>query len=205
MFTLGPGFLVAGAVSRGLDAMTRVIVLLAVGTAAAPALIDFLGRAALIPAFPYLASAAGGAFVAATIGDVVVAPAIGGTWPVGHVGNAGCRAAANRSRRRRGLRRAGRPLDRARHRRVLAPASIGGDGIRLFGDYDSADMSWYAAVASEASHTVPPTASYYSGHQLNAAYYAHLVAAMIHRFCGVPILSMFFRYALADLRVAAAR
>ena len=47
-----------------------------------------------------------------------------------------------------------------------------GDGILLFGDYDTADLSWYAAVASEASHTVPPTASYYSGHQLNAAYYA---------------------------------
>ena len=68
------------------------------------------------------------------------------------------------------------------------------DGILLFGDYDTADLSWYAAVASEASHTVPPTASYYSGHQLNAAYYAHLVLAMVHRFCDVPILSMFFRY-----------
>jgi len=68
------------------------------------------------------------------------------------------------------------------------------DGILLFGDYDTADLSWYAAVASEASHTVPPTASYYSGHQLNAAYYAHLVLAMVNRFCDVPILSMFFRY-----------
>ena len=73
--------------------------------------------------------------------------------------------------------------------------SVTADGIRVFGDYDSADISRYAAVASEASHTVPPTASYYSGHQLNAAYYAHLVAAMIHRFCAVPVLSIFFRYA----------
>src|SRR5204863_9458720 len=78
--------------------------------------------------------------------------------------------------------------------------SITADGIRLYGDYDTADLSWYAGVAAEASHTVPPTASYYSGHQLNAAYYAHLVLAMIHRFCDVPILSMFFRYGWADIR-----
>src|SRR5256885_12014286 len=73
--------------------------------------------------------------------------------------------------------------------------SLSNGGILLYGDYDTADLSWYAAVASDASHTVPPTASYYSGHQLNAAYYAHLVAAMIHRFLGVPVLSIFFRYA----------
>src|SRR6266516_6724188 len=78
--------------------------------------------------------------------------------------------------------------------------SITADGIRLYGDYDTADLSWYAGVAAEASHTVPPTASYYSGHQLNAAYYAHLVLAMIHRFCDVPILSMFLPLWLADIR-----
>src|SRR2546421_85591 len=89
VFTIGPGFVVAGAVSRRLDRMTRVVVLLAAGSAAAPGVIDLLGR----------------------------------------------------------------------------------------------------------SHTVPPTASYYSGHQLNAAYYAHLVAAMIHRFLAVPVLAIFFRYA----------
>src|SRR5205814_2720351 len=40
-----------------------------------------------------------------------------------------------------------------------------------------------------------PTASYYSGHQLNAAYFPHLVPAMIHRFAGVPLLAIYFRYA----------
>jgi len=65
----------------------------------------------------------------------------------------------------------------------------------LYGDYDSADLAYYAAEASEASHTVPPLASYYSGHKLNAAYYPHLVLAMIHRFAEVPVLSMYFRYA----------
>ena len=67
-----------------------------------------------------------------------------------------------------------------------------GGGIQLFGDYDSADLGYYASEASEASHTVPPTAAYYSGHKLNAAYYPHLVLGMIHRFAGVPVLSMYY-------------
>ena len=68
-------------------------------------------------------------------------------------------------------------------------------GLMLYGDYDSADLAYYAAEASEATHTVPPTASYYSGHKLNAAYYPHLVLAMIHRFADVPIMPIYFHYA----------
>ena len=71
------------------------------------------------------------------------------------------------------------------HRVESTPA-----GIVLYGEYDSADMSYYAAEASEASHTVPPMASYYSGHRLNAAYYPQLVPAMIHRFAAIPVLSV---------------
>jgi hypothetical protein len=180
VFTIGPGFVAAGAVSRGLDALTRVIVLLAAGTAAAPALIDLLGRAGLVPAFPYLACAMAGAYVASAAWERT-------TYP----------AAAARVDRRDAIACAALV--------ALAVAlgvivfwhrlSVTADGIQLFGEYDSADMSWYAAVASEASHTVPPTASYYSGHRLNAAYYAHLVAAMVFRFWSVPILSVFFKYA----------
>jgi hypothetical protein len=65
----------------------------------------------------------------------------------------------------------------------------------LYGDYDSADLGYYASEASEASHTVPPMAAYYSGHSLNAAYYPHLVLGMLHRFGGMPVLSMYYRYA----------
>ena len=68
-------------------------------------------------------------------------------------------------------------------------------GILVYGDYDSADLGYYAAVAAEAAHTIPPTASYYSGHHLNAAYYPHLVLAMINRFMNVPVLLMHYRYA----------
>ena len=68
-------------------------------------------------------------------------------------------------------------------------------GLVLYGDYDSADLAYYAAEAAEASHTVPPMAAYYSGHHLNAAYYPHLVLGMIHRFAEMPVLSMYYRYA----------
>src|SRR5262249_45590606 len=68
-------------------------------------------------------------------------------------------------------------------------------GIQVYGDYDSFDLSHYAAWASDATHTFPPKASFYSGHGLNAAYFPQLVLSMAHRFAGVPILSMYFRYA----------
>ena len=78
------------------------------------------------------------------------------------------------------------------------------DGIVLYGEYDTADLTYYAAEASEASHTIPPMASYYSGHKLNAAYYPHLVFAMIHRFASVPVLSIYFAYAWPTFLVLSA-
>ncbi|HKB11135.1 MAG TPA: hypothetical protein VKD69_10785 [Vicinamibacterales bacterium] len=175
VFTIGPGFLVAGAVGRDLDALTRTIVMLAAGSAAAPVLVDLLGRAHLLAAFPYIAFVLAGAGAASMIGT-------------------------GRERRvdpRDALACAGLVTLAAALGAIVFwhRLSITAAGIKLFGDYDSADISWYAAVASEASHTVPPTASYYSGHQLNAAYYAHLIAAMVHRFLAVPVLAIFFRYA----------
>jgi hypothetical protein len=182
LFTFGPGVAIAGVVSRSLDPLRRVIVALGAGSAATAVLINVLGRLDLIPAFPYVAVACAGAGLA--------------VWnPV--------------SRQRAGVHdgpRTSRGDAVACAGLVLLVAIVGAivfwhrlevtrDGIQVFGDYDSADMSYYAAVASEASHTVPPTASYYSGHKLNAAYYPHLVLAMINRFCEVPILSIFFRYA----------
>src|SRR5437867_12291315 len=64
LFTLGPGFAVAGPLTRDEDALRRLIVLLGVGSAAAPAAIDVLGRLHLVPVFPYLALAMAGAGLA---------------------------------------------------------------------------------------------------------------------------------------------
>lgn len=179
LFTFGPGVAVAAFVARALDPLSRTIVVLGAGSAAAAALVNLLGRVGMVAAFPYIAAACAGAGLLAWIRPVV--------------------PAGERPRTQRGDLAACAAL-------VLLAAAIGAlvfwhrlsitpDGIRLFGDYDTADMTYYAAVASEASHTVPPTASYYSGHKLNAAYFPHLVPAMVNRFCGVPILSIFFRYA----------
>lgn len=175
LFTFGPGAAVAGWLTRDLDWLRRLIVLLAVGSASTAVLGDVLGRASLIAFFPYVAVALAGSGlaawtspdgrpkpewtdVAAFAGVALLALALGAVvfW----------------------------------HRLETT-----GGGIVLYGDYDTADLSYYAAEASEMSHTVPPLASYYSGHRLNAAYYPHLVLGMIHRFAGVPLLPMYYGYA----------
>src|SRR4051812_32705235 len=56
-FTFGPGFAIAGYLTRDLDPLRRVIILLGVGSAATPALIDGLGRAGFVQAFPFAAFA----------------------------------------------------------------------------------------------------------------------------------------------------
>src|SRR3954465_13544941 len=57
VFTIGPGFVVAGTVLRAAARLPRLVVLLASGSAAAPVVVDLLGRTHLIPAFPYVAGA----------------------------------------------------------------------------------------------------------------------------------------------------
>jgi hypothetical protein len=179
VFTLGPGLAVAGGVSRNLDALRRLIVVLGAGSAATPVVIDLLGRVHLLAAFPFIACAMAGAGLAAWRPSSARA---GDGAPRTTSGDAiACAALV--------VLAAGLGAIVFWHR-----LSATAGGVLLYGDYDSADLSWYAAVASEASHTVPPTASYYSGHRLNAAYYPHLVLAMVHRFWGVPILPIFFRY-----------
>jgi hypothetical protein len=177
VFTFGPGIAMTGYLTRDLDRVRRVVVALGAGTAATPVLIDCLGRVHAVPAFPYIAAAmAGGSvllwrrqpedrMVRMSSGDMA-ACAVLVALAVGLGGIV------------------------FGHRLESTP-----NGIIVNGEYDSADLSYYAAEASEASHTVPPMASYYSGHHLNAAYYPQLVLAMIHRFAGVPILPIYFRYA----------
>ncbi len=176
LFTFGPGVAAGGRLTRDLDALRRAIVVLGIGSAASPVLIDLLGRAHLIVTFPYVAMALAGGGLA--------------VWSAGSVGRD----------------RTSRPDAAACAALVALAAGLGAiafwhrlqsnaAGIMLYGDYDSADLGYYASEAAEASHTVPPMAAYYSGHQLNAAYYAHLVLAMVHRFASVPVLSMYYRYA----------
>jgi hypothetical protein len=177
LFTFGPGAAAGGYLTRDLDPLRRTIVLLGTGSATAPVLIFLLGWGHLLAAFPYVASALAGACLA-----VWTPREPAGDRRTPSIDLAACAVL------------------------VVLALGIGaivfshrlettGGGIQLFGDYDSLDLSFYAAWAAEASHTVPPTASYYAGHALNAAYYPQLVLAMVHRFAGVPTLPIYFRYA----------
>jgi hypothetical protein len=179
LFTFGPGIGLAGVLTRDLDPLRRLVVVLGVGSAATPVLIDVLGRAQLVPVFPYIAVALAGGGLALWIRDT---------------------SAASRP--------ASTPWTELAWSAALVTLAVGlgaivfwhrldlsSGGVVLYGDYDTADLGYYAAEASEAAHTVPPMAAYYSGHKLNAAYYPHLVLGMIHRFAEMPVLPMYYRFA----------
>jgi hypothetical protein len=183
VLTLGPGIAITARLTRDLDPLRRIIVALGAGIALAPTLINLLGRLDLVPVFPFLAIALGlaglwlgrgGSGARTPLPDVVTCAAL-----VAVAVTLGVIVFANRLE--------------------TTPA-----GVTLYGEYDTADMTWYAAEASEASHTIPPMASYYSGHKLNAAYYPHLVFALIHRFANVPILPMYFGFAWPTFLVLSA-
>ncbi len=176
LFTLGPGVAAGAWLTRDLDALTRTVVLLGIGSAATAVLVDLLGHVGLLAAYPVLALGLAGASLAVWgRGSVARGPRI--SWADAAV----CLALVALA--------AGIGAIVFWHRLVAVP-----DGTLLNGNYDSFDLSFYASIAAEASHTVPPTASYYAGHQLNAAYYPQLVLAMVHRFAAVPLLSIYLRY-----------
>jgi hypothetical protein len=184
LFTFGPGAVCALHLTRSLDFSRRLIVILSVGIAATAVLVDLLGRLGWLSAFPYLA-------VVMTLFGVA-------TWRHGREQNA--RPALQNTD-------AWTSRDLAACALILGVAiatgatvfanrlSIAPNQTEVFGDYDSLDLAYYAAVSAEASHTVPPTASYYAGRELNYAYYPQLVLAMVHRFGGVPMLPIYFTYA----------
>jgi hypothetical protein len=173
IFTFGPGSAITARLTRHLDPLRRIVLALGAGTAATPVIINLLGRLHLIPAFPYLAVGLAvlgwwlsrGDRVSTERGDLIA-----------------CAALA--------VLALGLSYAVFAQRMDMSPG-----GIVLYGEYDTADMTYYAGEASEASHTIPPMAFYYAGHKLNAAYFPHLVFAMIHRFAAVPVLTIYFRYA----------
>jgi hypothetical protein len=175
LFTVGPGLLLGARLTRDLGVLQRTIVILGLGSAALPVMVEILGRLGQVGTFPYLALAcAGGGFAMAADGHtspkvarqdfaaavLIVALALGmGAVVFSH--------------------------------RLIETTN----GTELYGDYDSFDLSHYASWASDATHTVPPRAAFYSGHGLNAAYYPQMVLTMVHRFAGVGLLPIYFRYA----------
>jgi hypothetical protein len=176
-FTWGPGAVAGARLTRHLPAVDRLIVVLGFGSAAVPIVVDLLGRMDWLAAFPFVAMGLTGAGVA-----LWSSPSQTAQEPMSWRDMACCAIL------------------------VVLASGIGAlvfwhrlmpdhGGLLLYGNYDSFDLSFYSVWAAEAAHTVPPTASYYAGHALNAAYYPQFVLAMVHRFADVPLLPIYFRYA----------
>jgi len=180
IFTFGPGAACGLWFTRALSTSQRLIVLLGIGSAAAAVLIDLLGRLGQLALFPYCAAILCVAAIALWRPSRFDAPVRSDEWTA-------------------------RDLVACAVVIVLAVAlgfvafahrlDADASHVTLYGDYDSLDLSYYAAISAEAVHTVPPLAPYYSGRELNYAYYPQLVLAMVHRFAGVPMLAIYFQYA----------
>lgn len=177
LFTGGAGAAVTARLTRDLDEWRRVVIALGAGSAVTPVIIDAMGRLHVVSAYPFVATALAGAGLAMWRSERVGPSA----WRLAKADIAACLAILVLTGTLGFIVFAHRYTDDSR-------------GIVLYGDYDSADLGYYAAEASESTHTVPPLASYYSGHQLNAAYFPHLILGMIHRFADVPVMSMYYRF-----------
>jgi hypothetical protein len=188
-FTFGPGAGCLFHLTRGIDFPRRFVLMLAAGVPAAAVLIDIMGRLGWLSAFPFVA--AGLTLVVAVLWwrERPAEPATGSEWTTRDL--AACALLA--------VLALGAGAVAFAHRLTADQ-----NQIVVYGDYDSLDLTYYAAISAEATHTVPPMASYYSGRELNYAYYPQLVLAMVHRFGGVPMLPIYFGYAWPAFLVIAA-
>ncbi len=178
----GPGAGLASRLLKPLPWLTRVVLGFSLGFVFAPLIAHALGIVGLVPVYPFLAAAIGGGAVAYWL-TPEKAPDAGTVKAVG-----------------------------PRRLAVLALVLLTlGTGVLVFAhrlttsqgttsitggeDYDAYDLSYYAAIASELSHTIPPASPFISGRLLDHAFYPHVPLALIHRFGHVPLLDLYFRYA----------
>jgi hypothetical protein len=191
-FTFGPGAACLFYMTRGFDFPRRFVLMLAAGVPASAVLIDIMGRLGWLSAFPFVA--AGLTLVVAVLWwrEPSAEPPdgnVGDVWTTRDL--AACALLAALA--------VGAGAVAFAHRLTADQ-----NQVVVYGDYDSLDLTYYAAISAEATHTVPPTAPYYSGRELNYAYYPQLVLAMVHRFGGVPMLPIYFGYAWPAFLVIAA-
>jgi hypothetical protein len=193
-FTYGPGAVCSRWLTHNLDWPRQLIASLGIGVALSAVMIDVLGRTGFLRAFPVLA-------IVFTLQALF-------QWRI--------RAGAPHISDQKDVSSEDwNGHDLAAAATIVVLALVSGyvvfahrvaetsTEVVLYGDYDSLDLSYYAAVSAEAVHTVPPTAPYYSGHELNYAYYPQLVLAMVHRFAGVSMLDIYFKFAWPAFLVVA--
>jgi hypothetical protein len=73
---------------------------------------------------------------------------------------------------------------------------ITADSIAVFGDYETFDLTYYAAIAAELAHTniIPPLSPFFAGHRIIYSYFPLLLLAAIHNFSGVGMLETFLAF-----------
>ena len=186
IFLLGPGAALVLPFRHETDRLERWAIALGGGLVASAALAQMLGAVDLEPIYPLLAAAVGGASLAAAIvGQRGISASITAR------DLALCLVAA-------GLGLVGGLVAYA-HRLDARP-----EGITFYGEYDTYDSSYYAAISAELAHQIPPDSLFRAGHGLGYAYHPQLLLAMVHRFGDVPLFDIYFRYAWpAFLAIAA--
>jgi hypothetical protein len=170
----GPGAGLTCRLLRPLSLLRRVVLAFSFGVAFAPMVAHGLGTFGLLPIYPYLAAALAGGAV--------------GYWREPECPREGS------SQRLAALvlvlLTLGMGVTAFAHRLTTSAGETA-----VYGEYDSYDLTYYAAIAAELSHSIPPASPFYSGRLLNHAFYPHVLLALIHRFGDVPLLELYFRYA----------
>lgn len=71
-----------------------------------------------------------------------------------------------------------------------------GETVSIYGDYETFDLTYYAAIASELAHTttIPPLSPFYAGHRIIYSYFSLIFLAAVHRVSGVSLLQAFLAY-----------
>lgn len=67
------------------------------------------------------------------------------------------------------------------------------DGFAIFGDYETFDLTYYAAIASELGHTtvIPPASPFFAGHRIIYSYFPLMLLAAVHKVTGVGLTATF--------------
>lgn len=170
LFLFGPGAAIVWPALSSAPLSRRVILALAVGLAAAPLLAHVLYAAGSFELFPYVAAGLSGAVIA--------------RWGRSHAARANLLGPVLLVL----LAFAMGYVTYANRVGTLPERTI------YYGEYDSYDLSYYAAIASELTHTIPPTAPFHAGRQLNHAFYPQIVPALLRRFADVPLLDTYLHY-----------
>jgi hypothetical protein len=169
---LGPGAALTWAALGHLPLSRRLVLACGFGFAAAPFLVHVLATVGLANLYPYLA--------AACTGVVALRP----ERPPAGVSRATllplallCAVALAVT----GLTYTNR-VDRLPDRTIY------------YGEYDTFDITYYAAIASELTHTIPPASPFYAAHDLNHAFYPQLPVSLLRLHADIPVLDTYFRY-----------